>query len=270
VVAFIGRSGWGAAPPNRESEPRDRTDYVFVHHFGVAKPASLEDAKAQMRAIQADHLTRTYVKQDGTVDYWADFAYNVACDGTHQAIFEGRGWGVKSGATGPGEKVPSPFGSWDYRSVGIAMFGNFQTGPFTIDDEITLLAAFREVRLLYGNDLKCLGDRDVNYTSCCGDNLYSQLPRLWAASFVSPFPPDPIPPIPPKDLNMPDYIIRLASDPYAPWIAVYPDGALRHFGKGEAGYLLDPARHIPVIDETDADAHKRNVRLSGSKYPTAE
>lgn len=74
--------------------------------------------------------------------------------------------------------------------------------------------------------------------------------------------------------EMPDYIIRNGRDDTLPWLAVYPDGKLRHIGGTEAGLLLGgmfPDGHtklvdkpLPVIDEMDTDAYNRARAQAGA------
>lgn len=177
MTVFLSRSAWGAQPPNRPSPNRTSTTHVFVHHSATAKPANIDEAKAQWRAIQADHLQRTVTLPDGTVVRWADLAYSQGV--SHGAILEGRGWDAKSGGTGPGNKVPHPSGSWDTVSVSICVLGNYQTDALDADTRASLVAALREAHERYG-DVIVMGDRDVNSTACCGDNIYPLLPQLWA------------------------------------------------------------------------------------------
>lgn len=183
MTLFIGRSGWGALPPNRESANRSTTTHLFVHHSATLNPTDtprpddIEESKEQVRAFQRDHLSRTVTLPDGTVIPWADIAYNILVG--PGVILEGRGWGVRGGGTGPGQSVPHKSGSWDNVSVSICVIGNYQTEHLDPLTRSALIDAMREARALYG-DLIVKGDRDVNYTSCCGDDLYQQLPALWA------------------------------------------------------------------------------------------
>lgn len=177
MTVFLSHSAWGAQAPNRQSGTRGETTHLFVHHSATAKPSSIEEAKAQWRAIQADHLQRTVTLHDGTVILWADVAYNLGVSGG--VILEGRGWDAKSGGTGPGQRVPHPSGSWDNVSVSICVLGNYQTDTLDADTRTSLVAAMNEAHIRYGN-LTVMGDRDVNFTSCCGDNLYPLIGQLWA------------------------------------------------------------------------------------------
>src|SRR5688572_31536439 len=94
MTAYLSRSAWGARPANRESADRAETTHLFVHHSATAKPRTVEEAKAQLQAIQRDHLERPISPTNPAK--WADAAYGIGvAAGT---LFEIRGWDVKSGA----------------------------------------------------------------------------------------------------------------------------------------------------------------------------
>ena len=186
VTVIISRSGWGALPPNRPSGLRATTTHVFVHHSATVNPAStrnpadIEESKQQTRAIQADHLGRTFNLPDGTTLLWADIAYNMLVG--PGCLLEGRGWEVRGGGTGIGNKVPHPTGSWDNVSVSICVLGNYQKELLDPATRGSLIDAFREARRLFGDGLQLLVDRDVNSTACCGDSLVTAVASLWDMS----------------------------------------------------------------------------------------
>ena len=183
----ISRTEWGALPPNRPSALRRTTTHVVVHHSATVNPTStrnpadIEESKAQLRAIQADHLERTFTLADGTTLLWADIAYNMLVG--PGCLLEGRGWDVRGGGTGIGNKVPHPSGSWDNISVSICVLGNYQKEALDPTTRASLIDAFREFRRRFDNgELSLLVDRDVNSTACCGENLVSVVTDLWLAS----------------------------------------------------------------------------------------
>lgn len=178
MTVFLSRSSWNALPPNRESALRTETSMVFIHHSAVRKPVDVDEAKAQWAAFQRDHMSRPISSTNPTL--WADIAYNIGIG--PGVILEGRGWDVKGGGTGPGNKVPHYSGSWDNVSVSICVLGNYQVDVLDDLTRETLLTALREARTRYGDALVVMGDRDVNTTSCCGDNLYALLNDLWVQS----------------------------------------------------------------------------------------
>lgn len=186
---FYSRSAWGAQVPNRQSPDRATTTHLHVHHSATLNPTStprpddIEEAKEQWRAFQTDHLGRTVTLPDGTVINWADLAYNIGIG--PGVVLEGRGWDVKGGGTGPGQRVVHPSGSWDNVSVSICVIGNYQDEQLDPLTRATLVAALAEAHARYG-DLTVMVDRDVNFTSCCGDNLIALVPQLWAEATAEP------------------------------------------------------------------------------------
>ena len=187
LTVTISRSEWGALPPNRPSAPRGTTTHVIVHHSATANPTStpnpadIEESKAQTRAIQLDHLGRTFSLADGTTLPWADLAYNMLVG--PGCLLEGRGWDVRGGGTGIGTKVPHPTGSWDNVSVSICVLGNYQKELLDPATRASLIDAFREFRRrFHDGELNLLVDRDVNHTACCGDSLVAAIADLWVVS----------------------------------------------------------------------------------------
>lgn len=67
-----------------------------------------------------------------------------------------------------------------------------------------------------------------------------------------------------KDEALPEYILRDATDLNHPWIAVYPEGNLRHIGGDEAGHILATVPNIKLVDERDTPSYLRAVTQSGS------
>lgn len=73
----------------------------------------------------------------------------------------------------------------------------------------------------------------------------------------------------PKDHTMPDYLLRNGHDHNDPWLAVYSNGALRHIGGTEAGYLTDPTLGLVdkpplIVDELDTAAYTRARQSAGA------
>lgn len=95
-MEIITRSQWGARPP--KSVSRLAADPPgFVLHWEGTKVGTLDHAKCadMVRGIQQFHMTSDQIAKGGG----ADIAYNfLACQ--HGYVFEGRGWGVRSGANG--------------------------------------------------------------------------------------------------------------------------------------------------------------------------
>ena len=191
MTVFLSRSAWGALPPNRQSADRTTTTHLFVHHSATLNPTStprpddIEESKEQWSSFQADHLDRPV--SDTNPTKWADLAYNIGVG--PGVILEGRGWDAKGGGTGKGDRLPHPSGSWDNVSVSICVIGNYQNEHLDPLTRASLIDAMREAHTRYG-DLTVMVDRDVNFTSCCGDNLIPLVPQLWAEAIGDDMTPD--------------------------------------------------------------------------------
>lgn len=107
------------------------------------------------------HLTRTYTKDDGTLDFWTGLGYNywISVDGT---IYEGRGR-MQGGHAGP---------AWNVKSLGIGYQGDFQTQDMT---EAQLKSgAWLNAILIVEDQLRItdvIGHRDIGKTTCPGHNF---------------------------------------------------------------------------------------------------
>lgn len=143
---------------------------IIIHH--TATTANLDDPEVAMRAIYYYHaVTRG----------WGDIGYNyvVAPDGT---VFEGRagGDGVVAGhASG-----------YNTGSVGIALLGNYETSQIPGELMQSLTGLIYEKADLHGispatsgifrgkSMLNVLAHRDVDATTCPGQNAYDFLPDI--------------------------------------------------------------------------------------------
>jgi hypothetical protein len=93
-MKLITRSGWGAARPRQVTlrDPR-LLKGVIIHWFGIPSSCNAHAAcDDQVRAVQRSHQAGEFV----------DIAYNhLVC--RHGYVYEGRGFGVQTGANGSGE-----------------------------------------------------------------------------------------------------------------------------------------------------------------------
>ena len=97
MTVIIGRSGWGALPPNRIAPPLTQGLCVVIHHSVTGFARDIVDAEAITLAIQRDHLHRT--RPDGSLEF-ADIAYNLLVG--PDVVLLGRGLDIQGGATGNG------------------------------------------------------------------------------------------------------------------------------------------------------------------------
>ena len=69
-------------------------------------------------------------------------------------------------------------------------------------------------------------------------------------------------PPPPKEDDMPDYILRYLPDlDNQPWLAVYPTGRLRWIGGNEAGHIIGTG--VPFVDEVTLPAYEQAKKDAG-------
>lgn len=90
-MIIVTRKEWGAAPPESTTYANPYALLgVVVHWFGIPDSKSAHvDCAAQVRAVQRSHQAGEFV----------DIAYNhLVC--RHGYVFEGRGFGVQTGANG--------------------------------------------------------------------------------------------------------------------------------------------------------------------------
>lgn len=168
----IGRSGWGAAPPEDINHIPTPTPRLWVHHTGTEQHGA-----EGVRAIQRYHM-----QSKG----WLDIAYSflIDDDGT---VYTGRGAGVAGGHT-EGDNSSSH---------AICLMGNFENRRPTVASLGSLVELSR-----YGRDVGWWvptlgGHRDAPgaQTACPGQNLYDTLPEVRRLISI----PVPTPAIPEDD-----------------------------------------------------------------------
>ncbi|KIH98005.1 MarR family transcriptional regulator [Streptomonospora alba] len=143
-VHIIERSEWGArAPRGRDHVSWDaRTEFVVHHSAGPTTQT--------VRSIQDFHM-------DGRG--WSDIGYNLLVDDAGNA-YEGRGW----------EMVGAHAISHNTSGIGVCYIG--QDSP-TSAAKAAIRALYDEAGARAGRRLEPKGHRDVNETSCPGDNLHT-------------------------------------------------------------------------------------------------
>ncbi|QBI56546.1 peptidoglycan recognition protein family protein [Streptomonospora litoralis] len=143
-VHVIDRSEWGARPPrNRQYVSWDARVEFIVHH-------SAGPTDQSVRSIQDFHLDERG---------WADIGYNLLVDDAGNA-YEGRGWLVV-GAHAVGHNVSG---------IGVCYIG--RNNP-TSAAKAAIRALYEEACERAGRRLAAKGHRDVNETTCPGDELYA-------------------------------------------------------------------------------------------------
>jgi hypothetical protein len=155
TLTVVSRAGWGARPPKCIATDTHRE--TFLHHT-----AGTGSGAAYMRAIQNFHIDRRG---------WCDFAYNWAIDPLTLVVYEGRGWGIR-----PGSQLSSNTATWS-----VVVFGNYNTAQPSVQLLQTIAAVIRWGHSLNRIPLLLTGghkDAPGQATSCPGNHLYSQIPRI--------------------------------------------------------------------------------------------
>ena len=152
MTHILPRSAWGAAPPKSPGRPWATGGPIdlVVHWVGGAGSLNIrshEDCPARIRGIQSYEMANGY----------SDIAYNVLiCP--HGTIYEGRGLGVQGAANGPQTNATKP-------SVCLLLNVADTMTPAMGDRILDLNRAEMPGRIL--------GHREVNSTTCPGDQVFA-------------------------------------------------------------------------------------------------
>lgn len=245
------RPQWKANPPKSSPVVMPKpVDVIYVHHDAGA---FMSDPVSTIQGIQRLHQAGDY--NDIAYHEWVSYTGDV---------FEGRGFGVKDGATG----------CQGGKSLSICVQGNFDNVIPTrvqIDAIVArIVAAAQEGRLSPG--FKILAHQqappcwknggNTNATACCGKHLLAELPTIRArvASALNPPPlPDPTPS--PTPTPSPE-------DDMAPFYVRYD----LHSSQSPAVWLVDWTGHKSPVHSPDTlkaleaqDLIVKTVDLSNSK-----
>lgn len=160
ISHFVTREQWGARNPRAMTPlPLSRVERVFHHYTGsnADEQADHANCAARVRAVQNFHL-------DGRG--WNDIAYTLLpCK--HGYVFEGRGFGLRTAATGP----------CNDDSYAICFLGDDSVERDDVTDlgRDAIAETHAEIERLRGIELPALGHRDCMSTACPGNQLYSWL-----------------------------------------------------------------------------------------------
>lgn len=182
--AFVSRASWGADEGSTgETYGRDALKAVVIHHTAGSNNYSSGQSAGIVRGIHSYH-TRTLG--------WADIGYNVLVD-KYGRIFEGRSGGLHRNIQG------AHASGFNRGSFGISVMGDYTSTSVSSAARTAvsrlagwkLLSTFQQsvwggatwtsigsgTRFPEGSTRslpKIMGHRDVNYTACPGNRLYSQ------------------------------------------------------------------------------------------------
>lgn len=156
---LVTRSQWGASPARATTRLDKRGVVELVYHYSAAdadEQADHANCARRVKGIQTFHM--------GPAREWSDIAYNfLVCK--HGTVFEGRGWDIRSAATGAAN---------DY-SLACCFLGDDTAGrdDVTVKGRLALVELARLFKGRYPNGRRFGGHRDHMQTSCPGDEIHS-------------------------------------------------------------------------------------------------
>ncbi|GAB3209828.1 hypothetical protein GCM10027294_25770 [Marinactinospora endophytica] len=145
MVDIISRSQWGARAPRSRQTVSWSARTEFVVHYSAGPPSQTP------RQIQAFHMDS---------NGWSDVGYNFLVD-TDGKVYEGRGWLVVGAHAAPRNT----------QGIGVCFIGG--NGDATPAARNAIRALYDEANRKAGRTLAIRGHRDINSTSCPGDELYA-------------------------------------------------------------------------------------------------
>lgn len=162
-MKFITRAEWGAAAPTSVTR-LSAVNRVFIHYTGMDadEQSDHSNCAARVRGIQRFHMSPT---PSDPSKPWADIAYSfIVCK--HGYVFEGRGFGVRTAATG----------SCNGDSLAVCFLGDdtAQRDDVTDAGRKGIVSIVDEIKRRYGK-VSVHGHRDCGSTACPGDQLYRWL-----------------------------------------------------------------------------------------------
>ena len=168
------RSAWGAAPPKAPGKPWAPSGPIdlVVHWVGGSGSIGITshaDCPTRIKAIQTYEMSKEY----------SDIAYNLICC-PHGTVYEGRGLNVQGAANGPQTNATKP-------SVCLLLNMADRMTP-AMQDRILDLNRWVTPGTI-------LGHREVNTTTCPGDEVYAWITTHRHAN--------PIPPVPAPETDIP-------------------------------------------------------------------
>jgi hypothetical protein len=156
-VKLVTRRAWGAKEPRGFTQLSARAIDTLVFHYSAADSDEQSDhanCPGRVRGVQAFHM--------GPQRGWSDIAYNfLVCK--HGYVFEGRGWGIRSAATGNAND----------HTLAVCFLGDDTKGR----DDVTnagrqgLVDIAHSFVVKYGQT-RMKGHRDFMSTACPGDEIY--------------------------------------------------------------------------------------------------
>lgn len=248
-IAIISRAAWGANPLITPASPIALpTPELWLHHS-----AGEQFGAAGMRMLQSFTLHR----QDA---HYVDLEYTFVVDHQSCQIFESRGPGRNTAATGGHNDV----------SHAICVMGNFQNddpSDHLLDTLAELVVyGYRQGWWKYPRFTGGHRDASGNSTACPGDHLEAKLGEInaRAAHLLEPHPPQPTPPE-----GTVQFAAKTNQDGRMELFALNGDGHLTHCWRNKTGGDWVPWQPFPggPFDAFDL-AKNDDGRLELFAHPT--
>lgn len=164
VTNYHTRVQWGAAPPRKAPTnlPMSQVERIFLHYTGsnADEQADHANCPARVRGVQRYHQSPT---PSDPSKPWNDIAYSfVVCK--HGHVFQGRGFGVRTAATGP----------CNDDSLAIVFLGDDSASRDDVTDlgRDAIAEIVAEIETRRGKRLPVKGHRDCMSTACPGNQLH--------------------------------------------------------------------------------------------------
>ena len=155
-MRIISRSEWGARAPRSVQRVAASKREAVMAHYSTGEELNVGKSGVDdwLRSIQRYHMD---------THGWSDIGYNYMID-RFGRVYEGRGWDVL-GAHAANNNTPN---------IGVCFLGDDDKGVQDVTPAARQAFAdlFVWLQKKLGKKLKRRGHRDVNSTSCPGDELY--------------------------------------------------------------------------------------------------
>ena len=162
-MKLVTRSAWGARPPVRVTKlPTAQLDTIVFHYTAADadEQADHNNCARRVKGVQNFHMDARG---------WNDIAYNyLVCK--HGYVFEGRGFGVYSAATGKDNN----------HTIAVCFLGDDTRNrdDVTMAGRVALQDAANMIVIRANKTLRFKGHRDFSATTCPGDEIYAFIKAL--------------------------------------------------------------------------------------------
>ncbi|GHD08278.1 cell wall-binding repeat-containing protein [Zhihengliuella salsuginis] len=182
----IPRESWGARAPVCDLGNADQKHATIIHHTAGSNAYEAWQVPSILRGIQNFHIAKNPT--------WCDIGYHMLVD-KFGNIYEGRGGGVTKA------RIATHAAGWNSDTFGVSVLGDYRYAKptWSVRNSLTRIVAWQakywgydpagKVTLTAGGGgrypagqrvtiNRVIGHRDVGYTTCPGDNIYTYLTQF--------------------------------------------------------------------------------------------